>query len=152
MIASMADALTVGLIVANEAIGNIKQYHLVIGTVKLMALPLSIVIAYLGYGPLFIAISYVSVEFISSILRIYFLHKTGGLNINEFIKNVFFREIIPVVVSLSICFCCLRFINSDWRFLLTFSLSIVFYTIAIFITGLTQQERKMINSIFFKHK
>jgi O-antigen/teichoic acid export membrane protein len=152
MIASMVDALTVGLSVANEAMGKIKQYHLVIGTIKLLALPLSVLFMYLGFGAMFIVISYVGMEFIAAIMRIPLLHRSGNLRINEFIKTVFCREIVPVIVSLSICYCCVRFIDSEWRFLITFSASIVFYVIAILSIGLTRQERAMITSMVFKKK
>ena len=152
MIAAMADALTGGLSVANEAIGNVKQYYLVVGTLKLMALPMSAVFMFLDYGPFFIVISYVGMELVSAIMRIFFLHKTGGLKIGDYIKNVLYRVIIPVVVSLVICYCCVRYIDSEWRFLITFSVSFVLFAIAILIIGLTHQERKMLYSIVFKRK
>ena len=152
MIGAMADSLTAGLSIANEAIGNVKQYHLVLGTIKLLALPLSLIFMYLGYGPFFIAIGFIGMEFFSAIIRLPFLHKTGGLNIGEFVKEVWGREIIPVMVSLTICFFCVHFIDSGWRFLITFSVSIAFYSIAIWVIGLTQQERTMITSLVLKKK
>jgi hypothetical protein len=106
----------------------------------------------LGYGTSYIVISYVGMEFLSAIMRIPLLHKTGGLNISEFIKNVFCREIIPVLVSFSICYCCLHFIDWEWRFLITFSASVVFYAIAILLIGLTQQERGMLFAMVLKKR
>lgn len=150
MIAAMADTLTGGLSVANEAIGNIRQYNLFIGTIKVLALPLSFIFMVLGYGPLYIVVSYVGVELLSAVLRIPFLHKTGGLIIRDFIKNVLCREIIPVLVSLFVCFSCVWFIDSNWRFLFTFSISIVFFVASILLVGLTQQEKKMIYSLIKK--
>lgn len=152
MIAVMADTLTSGLSVANEAIGNVKQYHLVVSTLKLLALPLSAVFLVLKNDPLLIAIVFVGTEFVSAIIRIPFLKKTGGLNIRDFLNNVFCREVIPIVVSLTISFCCVHFIDWDWRFLITFSVSIVFYAIAIILIGLTHQERSLIFSLVFKKK
>ena len=152
VLAAMSDALTGGLSVANEAIGNVKQYYLVIGTLKFMALPLSILFMVLGYGTSFIVLSYVGMEFLSALIRIPFLHKTGGLEMSSFIKNVLCREIIPVVVSFTICLFCVRFICYEWRFLITFSVSIAFYAIAVLLLGLTQQERMILYSIIFKSK
>lgn len=150
MIGAMADALTGGLSIANEAIGNVKQYHLVLGTIKLMALPLSLVFMMFGFGPLYIAISYISIELISAFVRVPFLHKTGGLNIKDFIRNVWGREIIPIIVSLAVSYACVYFIDWDWRFLITFSSSTIMYAITILLWGLTKQERLMIFSLILK--
>lgn len=152
MIAAMVDSLTGGLSVANEAIGNVKQYHIVIGTVKLMALPLSLIFMLFGLGPMYIVISFVGMELISAMLRVPFLHKTGGLHIGNFIRNVWGRELIPVIVLISICYICVRFIDWQWRFLITFSVSILLYALAIWKIGLTQQERSIILSMVFKNK
>ncbi|MGI6124711.1 MAG: lipopolysaccharide biosynthesis protein [Acetivibrionales bacterium] len=151
MIAAMADTLTGGLSVANEAIGNVKQYNLVIGTLKFMALPFSAIFMYYGCNLIYVVISYIGMEFISAIARIPFLHKTGGLIISKFIKEVIFREAIPVFVSFSVCYCCVRFIESEWRFLVTFPLSILLYAIVIWLLGLTKQERTMIYSMAFQN-
>ena len=152
MIAAMADALTGGLSIANEAIGNVKQYHLVLGTIKLSALPLSAVFMHFGYGPLSIVVCFIGVEFLAAVIRLPFLHRTGGLDIGGFVKGVFLREIVPVAVSLAICFCCVHFIESDWRFLVTFSVSILFYALSIWYIGLTKQERDMMLSMVLKKK
>lgn len=153
MIAAMADALTGGLSVANEAIGNVKQYHLILGTIKLLALPLSAVFMFLGYGPVYIVISFVGMELFVAILRLPFLQKTGGLRIRVFVENVWGREVLPLLISISCCFCCVRFIDWGWRFLITFSASIVIYSIAILLIGLTKEERDLIFSMIFKkHK
>lgn len=150
MIATMADALTGGLHYANDAVGKLKQYHLVVSTLKLTALPLSAIFMYMGYGPILIAFSFVGTELIAAIIRIPFLHKNSGLIVVDFIKSVFCREIIPLFVTISICFGCVYFIDWEWRFLITFFVSILFYGIAIWFIGLTQQERTMISSMVFK--
>ena len=152
MIAAMADALTGGLSIANEAIGNVKQYYLVIGTIKLLALPLAAIFMVLGFGTMSIVISYIGMEFLSAIMRVPFLHKTGGLRIGLFIKNVWLREIIPFLLSFFVCYVCVRYITSDWRFLITFSLSIFIYAVAIWLVGLTNEERAMLRSMVFKKK
>ena len=152
MIAAMADALTGGLSVTNEAIGNVKHYHLVIGTLKLMALPAAAILMYLGFGPISVVFCFVGAEFLSAIIRLPFLHKTGGLNIGVFVKKVMGREAIPVLVSLSICFACVYMFDGEWRFLVTFSVSIVLYAIAIWFIGLTQHERTMLLSMISRKK
>jgi O-antigen/teichoic acid export membrane protein len=152
MIAAMTDALTGGLSIANEAIGNIKQYHLVIGTIKLMALPLSILFMHLGFGPISIVFCFIGMELISAVVRVPFLHKTGGMRIGDFVRNVWLRELFPLAVSLSVCFCCVSFIESDWRFMITFSASILCYGVAIWLTGLTDQEHETILSMVSKKK
>ncbi len=150
MIAAMADTLTGGLHYANDAVGKLKNYHLVVSTLKLLTLPLSAIFMYMGYAPILIAVCFVGTEFIAALVRLPFLHKTSGLIVSDFIKSVLCRELIPLVVTISICFACVSFIDWEWRFLITFSVSILFYAIVIWLIGLNRQERTMISSMVFK--
>ena len=62
LIASIVDSLTCGLGMANQAIGNIKQYSLAVNSVKLITLPVAFICVKIGASIYWIAISYVIFE------------------------------------------------------------------------------------------
>lgn len=147
LVASIVDTLTCGLGLANQAIGNIKQYSLAVNSVKLLTLPIVLVSMEIGLPIYCVAICYVVFEFLCAMIRLPFVRKTGGLNISKFIRNVFVKEFLPfvffllVIIVLSSCF------NSDYSFVITFAISIPLYVIIIYLLGLTKSERLVINKL-----
>lgn len=147
LIAGLADSLTLGLSVTNEAIGNVKQYNLVIASLKLLALPMSWLSVYLTGNPIFIAISFVGMEIITAYVRLPFLKKTGGLVIHEFLRDITTKEILPLLsITLVSVFVTMIF-DSSYRFVVNFLLSSVVFLIAILLFGLTAKEKIMAKNV-----
>lgn len=146
LIASIADSTTCGLWVANQAIGNVKQYSLVVNSIKLATLPVSLFFIWIGFPIYTIAICFVFFEFLCAILRIPFVAKTGSLNWKKFVVNVFGRLAIPLVVlMIGLSILCYT-INSPYRFIFSFTIPNVIYVIAFYICGMTKEEK----GIFYK--
>lgn len=140
--ASLADTLTLGLSAANEAIGNIRKYNLVIATMKLAALPLSILLMVLGMGPEAIVASFVGMEVLSAFVRIPFLRKNGGLDAGAFLHEMALRNLAPLVVCIAVCvFSTTLMSQSVWRLVLTSAGSIAAYFPAFWAIGLTPEEK-----------
>ena len=144
IMAALCDMLTFGLGPANQAVGNIRNYTLLIFTTKLMTLPIVIVLLLFHLPLYYTAIAYVSIELLSSLLRIPFLKKTAGLSIKRFWKNVFEKELIPISVLVLTCSLCVNSINLENRFLITFFTSITLFLIAIFFFGLCKDEKDLL--------
>lgn len=141
LIASIADSTTCGLWVANQAIGNVKQYSLVVNSIKLATLPVSLFLIWIGYPIYTIAICFVFFELLCAILRIPFVAKTGNLNWKKFVTNVFGRLAIPLVVlALGLSILCYT-INSPYRLILSFTIPNVIYVIAFYLCGMTKEEK-----------
>ena len=81
MIAALMDTLTIGLGSANQAIGNIKEYSLVVNTTKLITLPIVCICLAIGLNVTSVAICYIAFEFVCAMIRLPFLHKNGGLDL-----------------------------------------------------------------------
>ena len=144
LIASIADSTTCGLWVANQAIGNVKQYSIVVNTTKLATFPVSYFLIWMGCPIYTIAVCFVFFEFLCAILRIPFLAKTGNLNWKIFLVNVFGRVAIPLVV-LIMALTILCYINSGpYRIIFTFTIPNIIYFFAIFLFGMSKEEKKFI--------
>lgn len=152
VLATLSDMLTVGLGAANQAIGDIKKYTLVIYSFKLSTLIVAIVLLYMNYNVFYVAIAYVVIEFIASMLRLPFLHITANLDIKQFAKRVFQKELLPFLILTISCFIISTFFIGTLRFLFTFSISILLYIIAIYFTGLCKDEKSIVDSYIKKLK
>lgn len=141
LIAGMVDTLTLGLSVLNEAIGKIRNYNIVIASTKLMALPLACFFLLKGLDPFWIAFAYVFAECVSVFIRIPFAKKSAGLDVSIFVKDVLVKESVPLLLMLAINFVIVTYINIPFRFLVTFGLSLIAYTIFFYIIGLSSFEK-----------
>lgn len=150
LIAGMVDTLTLGLSVANEAIGNIRNYNLAISTMKLATLPLIWICLKFDLDLVWVAIMYILIEILSAFMRVPFLHKTGGLNVVSFLKNNIFRELLSLAVLILVevlLVSCIQFPN---RFLISIPISIILYIGTIILMGLDNSERYYLLSLLKK--
>ena len=97
-----------------------------------------------------VAVVYVSIELLGSFLRLPFLKRTAGLNVSSFVKDVFLKEIVPVVIIVGYCMLITHFSHYSFRFLLTFATAIPIYAFAVYLIGLTPNEKKIIKTIMKK--
>ena len=152
MLVSICDTITTGLGTANQAVGKIRMYNLIVFTTKLLTLPLIYLVVKYGFGMRAIAISFIIVELISSLLRIFVLHKQIKLNVLQYIKHVFLPIIIPSSICISLCVLLTSLFNFGFRFLLTFSAVAIVYIPVVYYLGLTTKERGIILHTFKRGK
>lgn len=150
LIASVVDSLTCGLGMANQAIGNIKQYSLAVNSVKLLTLPAALICIKVGFPILGIAVCYVFFEFLCAMIRLPFVKKNGGLDVVRFVKDVFAKDVIPFSVFVIITAVLATYLNFAFSFILTFAIAIPIYIVTIYLFGITEVEREIINSILTK--
>ena len=144
VLTSLVDQLTSGLITANQAIGNVKQYSIVINSIKILTL-LPIVINLILGGDLLICMwIYVGMEFLCAMCRLPFIRNTGGLSVRDFFNRVFVKEIVPTVVIIMVSYLTTLAFDSSWRFILTIVLSFVFGLLSIALFGLCKDEKDII--------
>lgn len=152
LFASLVDTMSTGLGSALQAIGNIRKYTLVIYTIKFLTLPVAAICLHLGYSIIIVAIVYVAFELISSFMRIPFFVRFADAKFVCFFKNVLLRITVPFLVLILSCIFIFLVIDSPYRFILTFSYSIVIYIISIYLWGLNKKEKEYSRSLFAKIK
>lgn len=141
------DLLTSGLGTANSAIGKIRNFTIVVNTPKLLAVPLTWIVLKNGCPLYFVGLVFVSSEVVSMILRVPMLKKLTDFSIREFINYTFIKTLIPVGVSILVCYTITQSFDANWRFLLTYICSgIALLTLSYFLS-LTREEQLKVNSI-----
>lgn len=141
MLCATLDQLTLGLNVANQATGNIRNYSVVINSIKLLTLPFMVLVLYFR-GSVFEAMCcYACFELICAIIRLPFMKKLVNLSISQYIRNVIFPTVIPTLTLIVCCILVTTYCHFPYRFLLTVFLSIVVTIPAIWFFALGASER-----------
>lgn len=150
LVASIVDTLTCGLGLANQAIGNIKQYSLAVNSVKLLTLPIAFVCVKIGFPMYWVAVCYVVFEFLCAMIRLPFVRKTGGLDIVRFCRNVFAKEFVPFLILIVVTAVSSLYSSFAFDCVFTFTIAISVYIVSIYLFGLTQEEKKKLVTILLK--
>lgn len=147
LIACLCDMLTYGLNTANQAVGKIKIYSIVLNTLKIITLPVMILLLNYGCSIKIAMLSYLFIELFCALLRLPFLRMTANLSVKAFIYKVFIKEILPVTLSIVTCLCIKFLINSEFRFLVTFSISIPLFALSTYKFSLCSDEKVMLSNL-----
>ena len=145
------DQLSQGLGLANKAIGNIGKYTFVTYTPKLFILPVGYIILKYFENPLIIiALLNISIEIICMLLRIYLFRRYDGFKIRNYIINVIFKTIPPVAASTLVCGISQKFLDINYRLIVTYIISVLIYAATAYLFSLTYDEKKVILNILSK--
>lgn len=146
----LVDSLSQPLTYINQAIGNIKWYSIIIYTPKLLSLLLFFYILKNGESLVLLASVYVCVEFMCSIIRLPYLHRTAGLEVKFFLEVVTKRELLPVIACVGTCYLCTNLMVFYYRFIVTFILSSIVYIIVFLLYGTTLTEKNILHDALKK--
>lgn len=152
LITALFDQITLGLGTANQAIGNIRAYALIINSLKILTIPVITILLASGVALKYAIWAYAAMELLCALCRIPFLHYTGNLDTRRFIREVFISQII------SLAFVCLaysiltNYIHSIWTIVLCGIIITCFYVALFYTYSLTNSERLLINQLLAKIK
>ena len=150
LITALCDQITVGLITANKAIGNVRAYSLTINTIKILTVP---ILAFLLWSGVFINYAfwcYAVIELICALCRLPFLHFYGGLNVREFVEKVFKPIFLPFFI-MALLYYGITLISTNFLLLLTLAaMMTILYLVTFYIWGLSVGEKKLAESILRK--
>ncbi len=150
LVAGLANQLTIGLQSAVQATGKIKLYQSVVGTILLLNMPVALVLMKFGYPAYSVMVSFIFIELVACIARLFFLKSLSGLSIMEYFQRVIVREIIPTTSILVICYLITSFLHFEYRFLITFPVSISIFLFFCYTKGLCEDEKGMVDKLVNK--
>lgn len=144
LLASVCDQLTVGLGVANQAIGRIRNYSLLVNTTKVLTLLLVWICLYDELPLVYTMWSYLFIEVVCVILRLFYLKYTASLSIVSYTKQVLWRVLLPFLSLLMVGYWMVNYIDIPLRFIVTIAVSVIVDAIIILTVGLEQNERTIV--------
>lgn len=145
LVGSLINQLTVGLQSAVQAIGKIRVYQTVVGTLILLNLPLAYLLLKYNYPAYSVLVSFAVIELLACSLRLLFLRKIAGLSIKLYCRRVFSDELIPLFSIISVCYLTTSMLSMEFRFLITGMLSSVIFIITVYFFGLAYDEKRFVN-------
>ena len=150
LIACMANQLTMGLFYANQAIGNIKWFSIIVSTFRMMSLPVSWCFLRLGCLPYVAIVVYVVCETLGSLSRVIILSRIcDEFKVMDFVKLILLKILPPFLVGMGICWYLSRFACSVWGLLWVTAVTVMIYGLAMFFFGLSKVEQNAIKE--FSH-
>ena len=83
---SLVDSLSGPFWMSAQAIGNIKEYNIVITIINMLVLPLAYLLLYLGFDPVSVIIGRFCISIINQIFRYFFINKYLHFENREFVS------------------------------------------------------------------
>ncbi len=152
LVAFIIDQLTTGLNVANQSLGRIRVYSLLVYTPKLLTIVLFYIILYYHYGVFAIMNLYLAVEAIVALLRIPYLARIAGLSAKGYIQSVFVPLLPLIGTSLFFSYMTSELLDCSLSFLLTIPITVVCSSVVLWYVSLTSNEKAAIIGMLKKLK
>lgn len=147
MTAALLDQLTIGLGVANNAMGHIRNYTLIVFTLKASTVVFIAVFFLLGYGIKTAMLAYIVLELTSAIARLPLLTSTTELTVRHYTEKVIAKLLLTVTsISLTAYLCCLL-PSLAFRFIITGIACVTIGCMTFWLTGTSQSERNYVVNI-----
>jgi O-antigen/teichoic acid export membrane protein len=147
LLSVLCDQITIGLNIANTAIGKIRNFTILVFTTKALSVPVSYYLLVCGESVETAMLAFLVFELLSGIIRVPYLMHNGGMRFFCFIREVIARIIPSTMVMCAVCYASCHLFSFDMRFLVTGLLNAVFGITAIFLFSATEQERNKIKNL-----
>ena len=147
IIACSVEQLTRGLVHANQALGNIKWFSIVISTVRILALPVSCLALYMGAEAEIAIFIFMIFEALGSGARIIILSKISDFKASFFLRDVLIHVIPPFFISYLVCYFVYPLSSGIIWMIVVFLISACSLAVSVLLFGLTKEEKYFVNSI-----
>lgn len=150
LILNLAQQFSMGIMAATQAVGNIKRYQLVVGSIQILTLPISYFALKAGYSAVSVMVSMVSLELVANYFRIYYFHAMTAFPVPVFLKEVVLTPLVPSTIVFLIAHGIYEYMelnSSIWHLAPFFAVIILLYLLFIYLIGISVQERRMIHSL-----
>lgn len=145
LILSLSESLSNGLITAQLATGNIRNYQIIVGGIQLLNFPISYIFLLWGLPPYVTMIVAIFISQICLTARLWFLRGMIKLNAKAYLQKVYLNIIVVTLVSAITPMIIYELMPTSFiRFLLTTIISVIFTSITIIFIGCDKKEREFV--------
>lgn len=146
------DMLTTGLATANNSVGHIGWYTFINYSPKLLVIPICLIAIEYDNHIEVICTTMVALEAICMLMRLPQSKRIDGFSISTYSRNVFAKVYIPTILSIIICYGLHYSIESEWRIIASYLLSVPIFCIAAYKFSLGDIEKQKVDNILNKIK
>ena len=141
------------MVVAIVATGRIKNYQIIVGGTKLLALPLTYLFLKLGGNPTTGLLVVIFLEIVCVFFNLQFVKIMVGFDIKDFLKNVIAKSFFVMTVALILPLLVKFYLVNVNRYLYLSIITVVSLFscgLSIYYLGLLQQEKQMLKNMICK--
>ena len=125
IIAFLADGVSLGLHVANQAMGNIGKYTLIMNVPKILSLILVWLALFYGYGVESVMWIYLIVEIAISLVRIPFTAHRASFSMRDYLRDAV-KPLMILFVGITVyCELIINVFEFDYRFVFTYITAVI---------------------------
>ena len=150
LLSFIADHLTYGLNTANQASGKVRKYSLLMYTPKLAILPLALFVLFMWHEAIYVMCVYLIIELIVSVSRLFYMRRTMGLNVSEFVTSAICPLLPLCLVLFVVGYLCVKFVEFPHRFIFTLVVSVLLGAIVFWHFTMSNGERLFAKEFFVK--
>lgn len=151
LILSMSEAISMPLITAMLATGDIKKYQIIVGGLNMTNLPISYILLRCNLSPNYIFITAIIISQLTLFTRLALLKNMIGFNIGKFLMQIYTRIIITSIISIVPPVILQYYLDNNFcNFILVSAISIISTIGICWCIGLTRQERRIIGQLCYK--
>ena len=147
ILACMAEQITKGLVHANQAVGNIKWFSIIVSSMRIMALPVSIIALLFGAKAWVAIFVFLLFETIGSLCRIFVLAKITEFKPSSFFRDVLFQVLPPTIIATIVCYLLNRVDIGVWWMLFVLLITCLVLVAFVFFFGLTREEKAFLTDL-----
>jgi len=149
LIMGLSETLSIPLITAMLATGNIRNYQLIVGGLQLLNLPISYALLRIGFIPESVIIVAIILSQICLFARLFLLKRMIGLPVRKYIMQVYtktilvslFASVLPILVK--------SFMSESFvSFISTTVVCLFSSLLVVYFIGLSKLDRVYIRNIF----
>lgn len=134
--------LSIGIMSAIQAGGNIGRYQLTVSVLLLLNIPLSIVLLSIGCPPYFVIVGCVGIEIITLFVRLFLAKKLVDYNISFFLTKVVLLSFIPTLLTCSFGFAITLIMNQSFvRLFIVTIVCVSIFVMSSWLFALNESEK-----------
>ncbi|MGF7409751.1 MATE family efflux transporter [Providencia alcalifaciens] len=147
LFASIINQLTVGINSAIQAIGNIKEFQLIIGTVALITLPTSFFLLKAGNSIYSVLILMILIEILTSFIKLFFFSRLCNISIKKYFTECIFRTTLSLLISTTLGYFLVSRIDLNNNWFTPFVIMFIIYPPIFYLIGFGKYEKSSFQKI-----
>lgn len=143
----MMETMSNSIMTSVVATGDIKKYHVVVGTLLMLILPVSYVALKLGFSPVSVFYVYLVIEVFACVTRLMIVRPMVKLSIWGYLKNVVFQSARVAVLGSVLPLVVYYFMDASFvRLIVVTLVSLISASASIYMIGLNTVEKRFVLS------
>ena len=147
VIACMFNQVTMGLVAANQAIGKIKWFSIIVSCTRMAALPISVLFCIFGAPSYIPMIVFAVCETLASFSRVLVMSKLSSLRIYDFMKSVMLQILPPMILSAIAGVVLHTLVHGLLGMAIVTVCSALVYALVFYLIGMTSVEKSLLINI-----